>query len=80
MIIQSLTLVTTVALLFLVGKYAATHWFSGQSVRWVCFSTGLKKRDYMFERFAAAVIALCELQFTIGRQSGSAVLFHFQMP
>jgi hypothetical protein len=38
-------------------------------------STGLKKRDLVYEKFAAAVIKLDELSFADSRQSSFAVRF-----
>jgi hypothetical protein len=65
--IQSLLLVAAVALLFLAGKYAAIHIAIADSVRTACLTIGLMEWDHLFEQFAAAVITLCQLQYTVSK-------------
>ena len=48
-------------------------------MRTACLCTGVKKRDYLFEQFAAAsaIIKLGELRLAVRRQSSFAVWFQF---
>jgi len=54
------------------------HRFSWHIARTSCLSTGLKKKNNLFEQFAAAVITLDELKFTVCRQSSFAGQLQFK--
>jgi hypothetical protein len=75
--IQSLLLVTAVALLFLVGKYAAIYTGLVDSLRTDCHSVGLLKSDHLFEQVAAAVITLGQLWNTASRKVISQFGYNF---